>query len=103
MGGRWWTDVSVGGGGVVLRGSGAAQEGCSCGAVSHTVSAAKPAGHAAASHLPTHPPRLPADAPFCKHIFVPNWTGAPVSALPITDDNKHLLQSGAPAGMGMVW
>ena len=35
-----------------------------------------------------------ADAPFCKHIFVPNWTGAPVSALPITKDNQHLLQSG---------
>ncbi|KAL4430946.1 hypothetical protein ABPG75_006202 [Micractinium tetrahymenae] len=33
-------------------------------------------------------------APFCKHIFVPNFTGAPVGALPITDANRHLLQSG---------
>lgn len=41
----------------------------------------------------------PADAPFCKHIFVRNWTGAPVSALPITDGNRHLLQSGGHAGL----
>ena len=63
------------------------------------------------SCLPYSRPALPpstlpcdpgaADAPFCKHIFVPNWTGAPVSALPITQDNEHLLRSGArhgPAG-----
>ena len=36
-------------------------------------------------------------APFCKHVFVPNYTGAPVSALPITDANRHLLQSGGQA------
>ncbi|PSC68259.1 flagellar associated [Micractinium conductrix] len=34
-------------------------------------------------------------APFCKHIFLPNeWSGIPVGALPITDGNRHLLQSG---------
>ena len=33
-------------------------------------------------------------APFCKHIFIPNDTGATAGALPITDDNRHLLQSG---------
>ena len=32
-------------------------------------------------------------APFCKHLFVPNFTKATVNALPITDDNRHLLQS----------
>ncbi|EFN59411.1 hypothetical protein CHLNCDRAFT_137929 [Chlorella variabilis] len=32
-------------------------------------------------------------APFCKHIFIRNYTGATVGALPITDDNRHLLQS----------
>jgi hypothetical protein len=33
-------------------------------------------------------------APFCKHVFVPNFVGAAVGALPITDGNRHLLQSG---------
>eukprot|EP00775_Hariotina_reticulata_P008290 gene8290-8477_t len=32
-------------------------------------------------------------APFCKHIFVPNFVGATVGALEITAANKHLLQS----------
>ncbi|ELR17559.1 flagellar associated protein [Acanthamoeba castellanii str. Neff] len=33
-------------------------------------------------------------APFCKHLFVPNFTGAKVGAVTITDSNKHLLRSG---------
>lgn len=33
-------------------------------------------------------------APFCKHIFVPNFVGAKVGALPITDKNEHLLATG---------
>ena len=33
-------------------------------------------------------------APFCKHLFVPNFVGATVGALPITDGNRHLLRSG---------
>src|SRR5688572_19677487 len=33
-------------------------------------------------------------APFCKHLFVPNWTGCPVAVLKITPDNEHLLRSG---------
>mmetsp|Transcript_4367 Transcript_4367/g.11853 ORF Transcript_4367/g.11853 Transcript_4367/m.11853 type:complete len:257 (+) Transcript_4367:57-827(+) len=33
-------------------------------------------------------------APFCKHIFVPNFVGAKVGALEITDSNRHLLGSG---------
>jgi hypothetical protein len=32
-------------------------------------------------------------APFCKHLFLPNWTGCPVSVLKITPDNEHLLRS----------
>ena len=33
-------------------------------------------------------------APFCKHVFVPNFVGASVGALPITPDNSYLLRSG---------
>lgn len=29
-------------------------------------------------------------APFCKHVFVPNFVGAKVGALEITDANRHL-------------
>ena len=32
-------------------------------------------------------------APFCKHVFIPNEWDCPVGALPITDENRHLLQS----------
>ena len=32
-------------------------------------------------------------APFCKHVFVPNFVGAQLGALPITDGNRHLLRS----------
>ncbi|KAK9904840.1 hypothetical protein WJX75_003595 [Coccomyxa subellipsoidea] len=33
-------------------------------------------------------------APFCKHVFVPNFVGAKLGALPITDGNRHLLRCG---------
>lgn len=33
-------------------------------------------------------------APFCKHIFVPNFVGAKLGALEITDTNRHLVRSG---------
>jgi Protein of unknown function (DUF3228) len=33
-------------------------------------------------------------APFCKHIFVPNFAGAPLGALRITPDNERHLRSG---------
>lgn len=33
-------------------------------------------------------------APFCKHIFVPNFVGAKLGALAITESNRKLLQSG---------
>jgi len=37
-------------------------------------------------------------APFCKHIFVPNFLeGARAEAAPITEQNKHLLLSGYEA------
>ncbi|KAK1444384.1 hypothetical protein BgAZ_102900 [Babesia gibsoni] len=32
-------------------------------------------------------------APFCKHIFVENFTGAKSGTMPITEDNRHLLKS----------
>lgn len=32
-------------------------------------------------------------APFCKHVFVPNFVGAKLGALEITPANRHLLQS----------
>ncbi|CAG9467509.1 unnamed protein product [Pedinophyceae sp. YPF-701] len=33
-------------------------------------------------------------APFCKHVFVPNFVGAELGQLAITDANRHLVQSG---------
>ena len=33
-------------------------------------------------------------APFCKHVFIKNFTGATLGALAITASNRHLLQSG---------
>ena len=33
-------------------------------------------------------------APFCKHLFVPNFVGAVGDTVQITDDNCHLLRSG---------
>eukprot|EP00162_Nutomonas_longa_P022358 comp5474_c0_seq1/m.4744 comp5474_c0_seq1/g.4744 ORF comp5474_c0_seq1/g.4744 comp5474_c0_seq1/m.4744 type:complete len:198 (-) comp5474_c0_seq1:54-647(-) len=35
----------------------------------------------------------PGYAPFCKHVFVPNFTDATSSVLPITDENRALLVS----------
>ena len=32
-------------------------------------------------------------APFCKHIFVPNFTGAKISTIQITDQNEHLIRT----------
>lgn len=31
-------------------------------------------------------------APFCKHLFVPNFTDAKVGAILITEHNRHLLR-----------
>jgi hypothetical protein len=37
-------------------------------------------------------------APFCKHIFIPNFlSGLKVGAMPITPDNVHLVKSGYKA------
>jgi len=33
-------------------------------------------------------------APFCKHVFVPNFVGAELGALEITETNRHLVRSG---------
>ena len=50
------------------------------------------------AHCQQGAPLVDGYAPFCKHVFVRNYTGAPVSALPITDANRHLLQSGGHWG-----
>ena len=36
-------------------------------------------------------------APFCKHLFVENFTSAISGTLEITDDNRNLLRSGYEA------
>ena len=36
-------------------------------------------------------------APFCKHLFIENFTNTPAQAIAITEDNKGLLQSGYEA------
>lgn len=36
-------------------------------------------------------------APFCKHVFVPNFVGATVPVLAITPENESLLRSGYQA------
>lgn len=33
-------------------------------------------------------------APFCKHLFLPNWTRSPIAAVRITRCNQRLLRSG---------
>jgi len=33
-------------------------------------------------------------APFCKHVFVPNFVGAKLGSLEITDANRNLVRSG---------
>ena len=46
------------------------------------------AAHAAGAQL------VDGYASFCKHVFLPNFTGAQVGALKITEANRHLLRSG---------
>ena len=33
-------------------------------------------------------------APFCKHIFIPNFSEAKVGAVEVTESNRHLIKSG---------
>ena len=54
------------------------------------------------AHCQQGAPLVDGYAPFCKHLFVRNYTGAPVSALPITDANRHLLQSGGQCRQPLV-
>ena len=37
---------------------------------------------------------VPGYAPFCKHLFIPNFVGARLGALRITDQNRGRLQCG---------
>ena len=47
-----------------------------------------------AAHAAGSAPLVDGYAPFCKHVFVPNFAGARVGALPITPSNARLLRSG---------
>ena len=50
-----------------------------------------------AAHAAGRAPLVDGYAPFCKHVFVPNFAGARVGALRITPQNVHLLRSGYSA------
>lgn len=45
-------------------------------------------------HASGSAPLVDGYAPFCKHLFVPNFVGAKVGALRITPKNRRLLRSG---------
>lgn len=49
--------------------------------------------HALEREFSDRPALVDGYAPFCKHLFVPNFTGAKASAVPITPENEHLLRS----------
>jgi len=40
---------------------------------------------------------------FCKHFFVPNFVGASVGVIPITDSNEHLLKTAYEARTPQVF
>ncbi|KAL8453090.1 hypothetical protein Emed_000960 [Eimeria media] len=40
------------------------------------------------------PPLMDGYAPFCKHIYVENFTDATVASVPITEENRTLIQTG---------
>jgi hypothetical protein len=46
-----------------------------------------------ATHASGAAPLVDGYAPFCKHVFMPNFTDATCGALPITEANRHLLRS----------
>lgn len=50
-------------------------------------------------HINSHEPLkvLEGYAPFCKLWVYPNWTDTRCAAIPITEDNRHLLRSGYEA------
>ena len=47
-----------------------------------------------ATNLDQGSPLADGYAPFCKHVFVPNFVGARLGALPITGSNRQHLQCG---------
>jgi len=51
----------------------------------------------AAAHQAGAAPLVDGYAPFCKHVFLPNFCGAQCGALAITPANRHLLRSGYSA------
>eukprot|EP00238_Polyblepharides_amylifera_P010950 CAMPEP_0196590790 /NCGR_PEP_ID=MMETSP1081-20130531/67569_1 /TAXON_ID=36882 /ORGANISM="Pyramimonas amylifera, Strain CCMP720" /LENGTH=213 /DNA_ID=CAMNT_0041913989 /DNA_START=309 /DNA_END=950 /DNA_ORIENTATION=+ len=48
-------------------------------------------------HSSGEAPLVDGYAPFCKHVFVPNFVGARLSVLKITEENEPLLRSGYSA------
>jgi hypothetical protein len=40
-----------------------------------------------------HPTLADGYAPFCKHVFMPNFAGLTSGTAPITPENEHLLRS----------
>ena len=49
------------------------------------------------AHSSGRAPLVDGYAPFCKHVFVPNFVGAKVGNVEITEANAHLLKSGYSA------
>ena len=45
------------------------------------------------AHVSGASPLVDGYAPFCKHVFVPNFVGAKVGCVSITDENAHKLKS----------
>eukprot|EP01025_Chloroclados_australasicus_P024576 TRINITY_DN2464_c0_g1_i1.p2 TRINITY_DN2464_c0_g1~~TRINITY_DN2464_c0_g1_i1.p2 ORF type:complete len:203 (-),score=27.45 TRINITY_DN2464_c0_g1_i1:595-1203(-) len=45
-------------------------------------------------HYDQHQELAPGYADFCKHVFIPNFVGAKVGAMEITEENKKFLQTG---------
>jgi hypothetical protein len=49
------------------------------------------------AHVSGAAPLVDGYAPFCKHVFVPNFVGAKVGNVEITSENERLLKSGYSA------
>jgi Protein of unknown function (DUF3228) len=48
-------------------------------------------------HLESGAPLCEGYAPFCKHLFIPNFANVPGAIVKISEDNEHLLRTGYEA------
>jgi Protein of unknown function (DUF3228) len=48
-------------------------------------------------HLHSGAPLCEGYAPFCKHLFIPNFANVPGAIVKISEDNEHLLRTGYEA------